>query len=63
MKIKCPQCKKDAEYSGDNIYRPFCSKRCKMIDLGEWADESYRLKSEEPLSEDDLIEAYKKQEK
>lgn len=62
MFVKCPQCKKQSEYSKDNPYRPFCSERCKMIDLGEWAQESYKLKSDEPVSDEDLIEAYKKQE-
>ncbi|PCJ40117.1 MAG: DNA gyrase inhibitor YacG [Moraxellaceae bacterium] len=40
MKIACPHCKKESEWSKDNIFRPFCSERCKMIDLGEWANES-----------------------
>lgn len=30
-----------------NPYRPFCSERCKMIDLGAWATESYRIPVEE----------------
>ena len=34
-----------------NPYRPFCSERCKMIDLGAWATESYRI----PVPEDDEI--------
>lgn len=62
MKTKCPQCKIETIYSEENPFRPFCSKRCKLIDLGEWASESYTLPSEEPLSEDELLEAYKKQE-
>jgi len=61
MKVKCPQCKTQIEYSEDNVFRPFCSKRCKLVDLGEWASESYRAPSEEPISEEDLLEAYKKQ--
>ena len=32
-----------------NAYRPFCSERCKMIDLGAWATESYKI----PVEEDD----------
>ncbi|HJV64433.1 MAG TPA: DNA gyrase inhibitor YacG [Geomonas sp.] len=43
--IKCPQCKKEAPLAG-NPYRPFCSKRCKMIDLGTWANEGYRIPGE-----------------
>ncbi|HLH30050.1 MAG TPA: DNA gyrase inhibitor YacG, partial [Terriglobia bacterium] len=34
--LKCPTCKKETEYSG-NPSRPFCSERCKLIDLGKWA--------------------------
>jgi len=40
MKIACPNCKKDSEWSPENSYRPFCCERCKLIDLGEWANES-----------------------
>lgn len=42
-KIKCPQCGRLSIYSLENSYRPFCSERCKLIDLGQWADESYRI--------------------
>jgi len=41
--VACPQCGTLVEYSTENPFRPFCSKRCKMIDLGEWASESYRI--------------------
>ncbi len=43
MKVKCPTCKKRVEYSSSNPHRPFCCERCRMIDLGEWADESYSI--------------------
>jgi len=36
-KVKCPQCKNKAVWSTDNLYRPFCSKRCQLLDLGSWA--------------------------
>ncbi|WP_410499335.1 DNA gyrase inhibitor YacG [Chitinibacter sp. S2-10] len=43
------------EYSPQNIYRPFCSERCKMLDLGQWANESYRIpdQSNSPASFDE----------
>jgi uncharacterized protein len=41
--VACPVCKQDAEYSLENPYRPFCSERCKLIDLGDWAEERYRI--------------------
>lgn len=40
--IPCPNCHTLVSYEG-NPYRPFCSKRCKMIDLGAWANEDYRV--------------------
>jgi len=46
MKIKCPICKRWTEWS-DNPYRPFCSERCKLIDLGKWVKEEYRIEGEE----------------
>jgi len=45
--IKCPECGKSSEYSPANKYRPFCSKRCRLIDLGEWIEGKYRLETEE----------------
>jgi len=45
MKISCPQCKKEKEWEG-NPFRPFCSERCKVGDLANWADESYRVPGE-----------------
>ena len=47
-KLRCPQCGGESEWSKDNPYRPFCSQRCKLIDLGAWASESYRIPVKEP---------------
>jgi hypothetical protein len=44
MKIKCSTCKKKTEWL-DNPYRPFCSERCKLIDLGAWASGKYMIKT------------------
>lgn len=43
LKIKCPQCKTETVYSPENPFRPFCSDRCRLIDLGQWASESYKI--------------------
>jgi endogenous inhibitor of DNA gyrase (YacG/DUF329 family) len=43
--------KKEIEYA-DNPYRPFCSERCKLIDLGKWAGEKYRVPTKERLPEE-----------
>ncbi|WP_234084404.1 DNA gyrase inhibitor YacG [Azonexus sp. R2A-61] len=42
-KVRCPQCGQDALWAPENPWRPFCSERCKQIDLGAWANESYRI--------------------
>ncbi len=39
----CPNCEKPTRLDENNLYRPFCSERCKLIDLGQWADESYKI--------------------
>ncbi|PPE69008.1 DNA gyrase inhibitor YacG [Caldimonas thermodepolymerans] len=41
--VRCPTCGSEHVYSTANPYRPFCSERCKNIDLGAWASESYRV--------------------
>lgn len=45
-KVACPQCAKKLEWSTDNPHRPFCSERCRMIDLGAWASEEYQIPTE-----------------
>ena len=45
MKVKCPTCRKETEWEG-NPFRPFCSERCKNIDLAAWASEEYRIEGE-----------------
>ncbi|TDQ58139.1 hypothetical protein EDC45_1212 [Mesocricetibacter intestinalis] len=44
--VECPHCKKAVEWSNRSPYRPFCSKRCQMIDLGEWAAEEKAIPCE-----------------
>ncbi len=52
MKILCPICHADKEVDSDHPYRPFCSQRCKQIDLGNWLSEAYRISR--PLRQEDL---------
>ena len=42
----CPNCEKPTEFSSDNPWRPFCSERCRLIDLGEWMLEKNRIPAE-----------------
>ncbi|NRP09367.1 MULTISPECIES: DNA gyrase inhibitor YacG [unclassified Marinobacterium] len=51
MKVKCPTCEKKVEYSTENKYRPFCSERCKLIDLGEWASEGYKVATQPDIED------------
>ena len=44
----CPTCKKTIKYSRKNNFRPFCSERCKLIDLGEWANETHSIPGDTP---------------
>lgn len=53
--VKCPECSILAPWGPSNKYRPFCSKRCKLLDLGAWAGESHRIKGE-TLSTHDVYE-------
>ena len=59
--FECPQCKKLTEWQ-DNPDRPFCSERCRLIDLGQWADESYRIagRSQDTLSDENVVHLSKK---
>jgi len=48
--IPCPVCKKETAWS-KNPFRPFCSERCRLMDLGKWASEEYRIAGEKKLPE------------
>ena len=54
-KVKCPTCQKEIEWDKKNVFRPFCSERCRLIDLGDWANETHRIPSNEPVSEDIIL--------
>ncbi len=41
--VPCPRCGAQALFAPENSWRPFCSERCRIIDLGNWASESYRV--------------------
>jgi endogenous inhibitor of DNA gyrase (YacG/DUF329 family) len=46
--VACPTCGATVEWSARSRWRPFCSERCKLIDLGAWAAERYRLPDDAP---------------
>ena len=49
--VKCPTCEKEQEWDSSNPHRPFCSERCKMIDLGAWANEEYSIPESKSASD------------
>ncbi|NRA64380.1 MAG: DNA gyrase inhibitor YacG [Pseudobacteriovorax sp.] len=53
MKILCPVCKSQTVFSSENEWRPFCSERCSLIDMGAWATDEYSIKGSEYASDDD----------
>lgn len=49
--VSCPTCEKTVVWGAESTFRPFCSERCKLIDLGEWASEEKRIPGDElPLT-------------
>jgi uncharacterized protein len=41
--VSCPICGAPVKWTAENRWKPFCSERCKLIDLGQWATEKYRV--------------------
>mgnify|MGYP003626030066 CR=1 FL=1 len=50
----CPACQEETNVNTTNPHRPFCSERCKLIDLGNWASGTYAI----PVSEQNQSEDY-----
>ena len=49
--VVCPVCKGGSIYAPSNLFRPFCSERCKNIDFGAWASEGFRMPVDAPLDD------------
>ncbi|MDD2926515.1 DNA gyrase inhibitor YacG [Rhodoferax sp.] len=52
--VSCPTCGGPSRYAASNLYRPFCSERCKQIDLGAWASEQFAVAA---TTDPDALEA------
>jgi endogenous inhibitor of DNA gyrase (YacG/DUF329 family) len=54
-RVRCPTCQREVEWSTQSPWRPFCSERCKMVDLGAWFAEDRSIAGEpaDPMSGDD----------
>ncbi|MBK8970228.1 MAG: DNA gyrase inhibitor YacG [Hahellaceae bacterium] len=48
LNVDCPTCKKKVPWTQEYPDRPFCSPRCRLIDLGAWSDESYKIPAAVP---------------
>ena len=51
--VRCPTCSGDSVFAPSNTWRPFCSERCRQIDLGAWASESFRVEAAPPVEDND----------
>jgi endogenous inhibitor of DNA gyrase (YacG/DUF329 family) len=56
MQVRCPVCRRKTTWE-ENPFKPFCSERCKLTDLGKWASEEYRVPDEdtEKINDDDEV--------
>jgi endogenous inhibitor of DNA gyrase (YacG/DUF329 family) len=55
-KVKCPTCGRSIEWSAQSPFRPFCSERCRLIDLGAWLSEKHAIPGPESQSTPDSPE-------
>lgn len=51
--VNCPQCGEIVVWEKSSSFRPFCSERCKMLDLGQWATDTYRIPDTETPGKED----------
>ena len=54
MTKECPHCNKITELTKENIFRPFCSEKCKLVDLGVWVNEDKKISR--PIESEDFYE-------
>ena len=54
---KCPICRREVLPRAENPDFPFCSRRCRMVDLGKWLGEEYRVADKTPELEEDGLPA------
>jgi len=52
--VNCPNCQKTVAWTNESRWKPFCSERCKLIDLGEWFDETNRISDKQESAQEYL---------
>jgi endogenous inhibitor of DNA gyrase (YacG/DUF329 family) len=52
--VACPNCNKNVAWTAESRWKPFCSERCKMIDLGEWFEETNRISDDQESAQEFL---------
>lgn len=58
LAVACPTCKKQVLMTDDYPNRPFCSKRCQMIDFGDWAEENHKIAGQSLMEDEDLDDVW-----
>ena len=53
VNVKCPTCKRPVVWTPEQVFKPFCCERCRLIDLGEWIMEEKRIPGESLELEND----------
>lgn len=52
--ISCPICNNATILDDSNLFRPFCSERCQLIDLGKWVDEKYSITDKSSVDDEQI---------
>jgi uncharacterized protein len=52
--VNCPTCRRPVEWSPESVHRPFCSERCRLVDLGAWFNEERGIPDESPADPDSI---------
>jgi endogenous inhibitor of DNA gyrase (YacG/DUF329 family) len=53
QRLRCPTCQRPIQWSEQFPYRPFCSDRCRLIDLGAWLSEKHAIPDDAPEAADE----------
>jgi uncharacterized protein len=56
MRVPCPKCGAETDLSAANTNRPFCSERCRNLDLHAWATDQYRIDANAPAVDDEGLQ-------